>query len=51
MLTFLVVIGLIFLIAQIWKDVIPAGMGCLSVIFASIWAWFMFWLIVDTIFG
>lgn len=51
MLTFLIIVGLIFLFGKIWKDVIPAGMGILSIIIASVWAWYMFWWIINAIFG
>jgi len=51
MLTVLLIIVLLVLVGMFWKDVIPAGASLLSVIIGAIWAWFVFWWIVDAIFG
>ncbi len=51
MFTFLVIIGFLFLVGRFWKDVIPAGASILSVIIGAVWAWYMFWWIVEAIFG
>lgn len=51
MFAILVIIGLIVLVGVFWKDVIPAGADLLSVLIGAVWAWYMFWWIVDAIFG
>jgi hypothetical protein len=50
-LTILLVIGLIVLVGYFWKDVIPAGADIISVIIGAVFAWYMFWAIVEAIFG
>ena len=47
----LLIIGLVVLVGMFWKDVIPAGADLLSVIIGAVWAWYMFWWIVEAIFG
>ena len=51
MLTVLLIFGLVVLVGMFWKDVIPAGADLLSVIIGAVWAWYMFWWIVEAIFG
>ncbi len=51
MLTILLVIGLVVLVGYFWKDVIPAGADIISVIIGAVFAWYMFWAIVEAIFG
>lgn len=51
MLTILLIIGLLVLVGVFWKDVIPAGADFLSVVIGAVWAWYMFWWIVELVFG
>jgi hypothetical protein len=51
MLTILLIIGLVALVGYFWKDVIPATADIISVIIGAVWAWFMFWWLVEAIFG
>ncbi len=51
MFTVLLIIGLLVLVGVFWKDVIPASADIISVIIGAVWAWFMFWWLVDAIFG
>jgi hypothetical protein len=47
----LIIIGLVVLVASFWEDVIPAGAEFLSVVIGAVWAWYMFWWIVELVFG
>lgn len=51
MLGILLIIGLVVLVGYFWKDVIPAGADIISVIIGAVFAWYMFWAIVEAIFG
>ena len=51
MFAFIVIVGALVLIISFWKDVIPATADFLSVAIGAVWAWYMFWWIVEAIFG
>jgi hypothetical protein len=50
-LSILVIIGLLVLVGFFWKDVIPAGADIFSVIIGAVFAWYMFWALVEVVFG